>query len=63
MWLNTGRVHDFADCGGNAGLDAEALLFLNRRLDAAPLDKVLRLDDREHFHRTAGLGRAPGGEL
>ena len=43
-------------------LDAQALLFLDRRLDAAELDEVLRLDDAEHFDPAAGLGRAARGE-
>ena len=42
--------------------DAQALFFLDRRLDAAPLDEILRLDDRQHVDRAIGLGRAAGGE-
>ena len=44
--LMPGFVHDFADRSGDARLDAQALLFLDRGLNAAPLDEVLRLDDR-----------------
>ena len=43
-------------------LDAQPLLFLDRRLDAAPLDEVLRLDDRQHLDRAVGLGGAARGE-
>ena len=39
-----------------------ALLFLDRRLDSAELDEVLRLDEAEHLDPAAGLGRAAGGE-
>jgi hypothetical protein len=39
------------------------LLFLDRGLDPAPLDEVLRLDHREHLDRAAGLGGAPCGEV
>ena len=47
--LDPGRVDDLADRCGDARLDAQALLFLDRRLDAAPLDEILRLDDRQHL--------------
>ena len=42
--------------------DAQALLFLDRRLDPAPLDEILRLDDRQHLDRPAGLDRPPRRE-
>jgi hypothetical protein len=38
------------------------LLFLESRLDAAPLDEILRLDDRQHLDPAIGLGGAAGGE-
>ena len=43
------------------GEEAEARGF-DRRLDAAPLNEVLRLDDGEHFDETVGLDRAPRRE-
>ena len=47
--------------GRELGLERR-LLLLDRRLDSAPLDEVLRLDDRHHFDRALGLGGAPRGE-
>ena len=38
------------------------LFFLDRRLDAAPLDEILRLDDRQHFDPAIGFGGAARGE-
>ena len=48
--------------GADDPFDAQALLFLERRLDAAPLNEILRLDDRQHFDVAVGLGGAAGGE-
>ena len=42
--------------------DPQALLFLDRRLDATPLDEVLRLDHREDIDLAAGLGGPARGE-
>ena len=60
--LQAGLVHDLADGAADDSLDAQPLLFLHRRLDAAPLDEILRLDDRQHFDLPVGLDRAAGGE-
>ena len=38
-------VDDLADRRADDAFDAQPLLFLDRRLDAAPLDEILRLDD------------------
>ena len=55
-------VEDLADRGADDAFDAQALLFLERRLDAAPLDEILRLDHRQHLDPAVGLGGAAGGE-
>ena len=60
--FDPGFVEHFADRGADDALDAQALLFLDRRLDAAPLDEILRLDDRQHLDPAVGLGGAAGGE-
>ncbi len=56
--LQAGLVHDFADGAADDSLDAQFLFFFHRRLDAAPLDEVLRLDDRQHLDQPVGLDRA-----
>ena len=60
--LDPRLVEDLADRRADHAFDAQPLLFLDRRLDAAELHEVLRLDDPEHFDPAVGLGRAPGGE-
>src|SRR6185295_11532895 len=55
-------VEDFADRGADHALDAQPLLLLDRVLDSAELDEVLRLDDPQHLDPAVGLGRAAGGE-
>ena len=60
--LDSRLVEDLADRGADHAFDAQALLFLDRRLDAAELDEVLRLDDPQHFDPAVGLGGAAGGE-
>ena len=62
MRLDPGFVEDLADRRADHALDAQALLFLDRRLDPAPLDEILRLDDRQHLDPAVGLGGAAGGE-
>lgn len=56
-------VDDLADRAANDFLDAQALLFLERCLDAAPLNEVLRFDDCQHLDVSVGLDRSPSREL
>src|SRR6185312_11098168 len=60
--LEAGFVQDLADRRADHAFDPEALLLLDRRLDPAELNEVLRFDDSEHLDSAPGLGRAPGGE-
>ena len=60
--LDPRGIDNLADGRGDRGFDAQGLLFLDRRLDAALLDEILRLDDCQHFDRALGLGSAPRGE-
>ena len=60
--LDPDFVEHLADRGADDALDAQPLLLLDRRLDSAELDEVLRLDDSEHLDPAAGLRRAPRRE-
>ncbi len=60
--LDPGLVEDFADRRADDALDPQALLLLDRRLDAAELHEILRLDDSQHLDPAVGLGRAAGGK-
>ncbi len=55
-------VENLADRGADHPLDAQPLLLLDRVLNPAELDEVLRFDDPQHLDAAVGLGRAPGGE-
>ena len=46
MRLNPRGIHDFTDRRRDAGLDTQPLLFLDCRLDTAPLDEILRCQRR-----------------
>jgi hypothetical protein len=53
--LDPCRIDDLADVGSDACLDPQSLLSLDCRLNAAPLDEILRRDDCKHFDRSAVL--------
>ncbi len=50
-------VHDLADRAAHDSLDAEGLFFLDGSLNTAPLDEILRLDDRQHLDQAVRLDR------
>ena len=60
--LDPGLVEDLADRRADDALDAQPLLLLERGLDPAELDEVLRLDDSENLDSAVGLGRPAGRE-
>jgi len=60
--LQARLVHDLADSAADDSLDPQFLLFLDRRLDAAPLDEILRLDHGQYVDLATGLGGTARGE-
>jgi hypothetical protein len=60
--LDARLVEDFADRRADDAFDPELLLLFDRRLDPAPLDEILRGNEREHLDRAVSLGASAGGE-
>ena len=62
LGLHSGLVEDFANGGADHTFDAEALLFLDRGLNTAELNEILRFDNAEHFNAAIGLCCPARGE-
>ena len=60
--FDPGLVEHFADRRADDAFDAQALLFLERRLDAGELDEILGLDHRQHLDPAIGLGGTASSE-
>jgi hypothetical protein len=60
--LDSRLVEDFPDRRADHALDPQALLFLNRRLNPAELNEVLRLDDPKNLDPATRLRRPSRSE-
>ena len=60
--LDSGFVEDLADRGADHALDPHPLLLLDRLLDPAELNEILRLDDSEHLDSASFLRCPPRRE-